>query len=73
MCIKAISELIKPRTVFDKILLAKEYKIKKWLRDGYLQLSQETDLKLADNICNSELDLKTIVRLLYLRERKYTI
>jgi len=71
-CIEALSELIKSRTSFDNILLAKQYKVKKWLRDGYVQLLRQTKaLELGDDICTSEIDMITIVRLLYIRERKH--
>jgi hypothetical protein len=43
-CIEALSGLIKSRTAIDNILLAKKYKVKKWLRDGYIQLLQQKEL-----------------------------
>jgi len=70
-CIEALSELIKSITVIDKILLAKKYKVKKWLRDGYIQLLQSRELELGDDICTSEIDVITIGRLLYIRERRH--
>ena len=70
-CIEALSEHIKSRTVIDKILLAKKYKIKKWLRDGYIQLLQSEELELGDDIRTSEIDMTTISRLLYIRERRH--
>jgi len=70
-CIEALSELIKSRTVIDKILLAKKYKVKKWLRDGYIQLLQSRELELGNDICTSEIDVITIGRLLYIRERRH--
>jgi len=70
-CIKALSELIKSRNVFDNILLAKKYKVKKWLRDGYIKLFREKDLelKLDDDI--SKMDLVTIVKILHIRESRH--
>ena len=70
-CIEALSELIKSRTVIDKILLAKKYKVKKWLRDGYIQLLQSRELEFGNDICTSEIDVITIGRLLYIRERRH--
>jgi len=74
-CIEALSELIKSRTAIDNILLAKKYKVKKWLRDGYIRLLQQKELepKFINDICTSEIDLPmiTIVRLLYIREKRH--
>jgi len=72
-CIEALSEHIKSRTVIDNILLAKKFKVKKWLRDGYIQLLQSKDmeLELGENICTSEMDVMTLARLLYIRERRH--
>ncbi|KAF8802639.1 hypothetical protein BYT27DRAFT_7172701 [Phlegmacium glaucopus] len=70
-CIEALSELIKSRPAFDNILLARKYKVEKWLRDGYVQLLQQGVLDLGGDICNSKLDLVTIAKLLYIRERKH--
>lgn len=70
-CIEALSELIKSRTVIDKILLAKRYKVKKWLRDGYIQFLQSRELELGHDICTSEIDVITIARLFYIRERRH--
>lgn len=71
-CIEALSELIKSETAFDNILLARKYKVKRWLRDGYLRLLQQKgELELGDDICSSKLDLITIARLLYIREKKH--
>ena len=56
----------------DNILLAKKYKVRKWLLDGYVQLLQQKEaLEFGDDICNSEIDLITIARLLYIREKKH--
>lgn len=72
-CIEALSVLIKSRIVFDNILLARKYKVKKWLRDAYVQLLQQKEaLEFGDDVCTSEtLDLITIARLLYIREKKH--
>lgn len=71
-CIEALSELIKSETAFDNILLARKYKVKRWLREGYLRLLQQKgELELGDDVCSSKLDLITIARLLYIREKKH--
>ena len=71
-CIEALSGLIKSRTVFENILLAKKYKVKKWLRDGYVQLLQQKEaLEFGNDIRDSEMDLITIARLLDIREKKH--
>lgn len=71
-CIEALSEHIKSGSVFDNIVLAKKYKVEKWLRDGYIQLLQQKQaLELGEDICTSELDVITIARLLYIRERRH--
>jgi len=71
-CIEALSGLIKSRPVFENILLAKKYKVKKWLRDGYVQLLQQREaLEFGNDICDSEMDLITIARLLDIREKKH--
>jgi hypothetical protein len=72
-CIEALSVLIKTRIVFDNILLARKYKVKRWLRDAYVQLLQQKEaLEFGDDVCTSEtLDLTTIVKLLYIREKKH--
>jgi len=70
-CIEALSELIKSRTAIDKIVLGKKYNVKKWLRDGYVQLLKSKELELGDDICTSEIDMMTLARLLYIRERKH--
>jgi len=42
------------------------------LRDGYVRILQQKEaLDLGDDICNSGLDLITIARLLYIREKKH--
>ena len=72
MCIEALSKLIESRSTFDKILLARKYKVKKWLRDAYFQLlQQKKPLELGDDICTSQIDVITVARLLYIRERKH--
>ena len=71
-CIENLFELNKSRTAIDKILLAKKYKVKKWLRHGYVQLLKSKELELGDGVCTSEIDMTTLARLLYyIRERKH--
>ena len=41
------------------------------MRDGYVQFLQVGELELGDDIWTSEIDMITIARLLYLRERKH--
>ena len=41
------------------------------MRDGYIQLLQSRELELGDDICTSEIDMITIARLLYIRERRH--
>ena len=58
---------------FDKILLARKYKVKNWLRDAYAQLLQQTEaLELGDDICTSQIDLITIAKLLYIRDKNHS-
>ena len=71
-CIEALSKLIESRSNFEKILLARKYKVKKWLRDAYAQLLQQKKaLEFGDDIRTSQIDLITVARLLYLRERRH--
>lgn len=70
-CIRALSALIESRPVIDIVLLAKKYKVKEWLRAGYIKLLQSKELELGDDICTSEIDVITIARLLYIRERRH--
>jgi len=72
-CIEALSELIKSRNIFDSILLAKKYKVKKWLRYGYFRLydEKELELKLGDNSDIPETDLVNIVKILHIQERRH--
>ena len=70
-CIETLFELIKSITTIDKIL-AKKYKVKKWLRHGYVQLLKSKELELGDSVFASEIDMTALARLLYyIRERKH--
>ena len=71
-CIEALSKLIESRSTFDKILLARKYKVKKWLRGAYFQLlQQDEELEFGDDIRTSQIDVITIARLLYMREKRH--
>jgi len=43
-----LSELIKEKTVMERIALAREYRVAKWLRDAYLELVQQNPLNLEE-------------------------
>jgi len=44
--ITELSDLIKQKTVMERIALAREYRVAEWLRDAYLELIQKTPLDL---------------------------
>jgi len=46
--ITQLSELITQKSVLERISLAREYRVAKWLRDAYLELVQERPLKFEE-------------------------
>ncbi|KAF8959810.1 hypothetical protein BDZ97DRAFT_1666706 [Flammula alnicola] len=68
--VRALTVLIRPgnRTVTDNILLAKKYKVKNWLIQGYTSLIQQPKPLNLDQLCASMIDTLTIARLLSIRE-----
>ncbi|KAF8802638.1 hypothetical protein BYT27DRAFT_7341295 [Phlegmacium glaucopus] len=58
-----LSKLINSRNAVENILLAKKYRVKQWLRDGYLKLLQQTEPLNIDELRASNVDLLTIARL----------
>jgi len=62
--VEALSTFITSRNVVENILLAKKYRVKQWLQDGYLQLIQKREPGLdIDKLRSSKVDLLTIARL----------
>ena len=62
---KALSTIIESRDIVENILLAKKYRVKQWLRDGYLKLMQQPEPGRLDidKLRSSNVDLLTIARL----------
>jgi len=46
--ITKLSDLIKLKTVFERIALAREYRVVEWLRDAYLELTQKEPLDFEE-------------------------
>ncbi|KAF8800853.1 hypothetical protein BYT27DRAFT_7216720 [Phlegmacium glaucopus] len=46
--ITRLSDLIKQKTLLERISLAREYRVPQWLRDGYLELSQKRPLEFDE-------------------------
>jgi len=46
--ITQLSDLIEPKTVIERIALAREYRVVEWLRDAYLELTQKTPLDFEE-------------------------
>ncbi|KAF8812868.1 hypothetical protein BYT27DRAFT_7251456 [Phlegmacium glaucopus] len=46
--ITRLSDLIKQKTLLERISLAREYRVAKWLRDGYLELSRKMPLEFDE-------------------------
>ena len=65
--VRALSDLITSRDVVDNILLAKKYRVKPWLRDGYLKLIKQTEPPKIDRL-SLNLDLLTIARICFIRD-----
>lgn len=71
---KAIMELSQSHgSILDKIALAFEYKVAKWLMEGYVEL-----VKQENHLSDSETEVKVlgyagIVRLFQLREESYRV
>jgi hypothetical protein len=63
-----LSDLIKSRDVVENILLAKKYRVKQWLRDGYMNLILQTEPVKIDELHSSNVDLLTIARICSIRE-----
>jgi hypothetical protein len=62
-----LSDLIKSRDVVENILLAKKYRVKEWLRDGYMNLILQTrPVKIG--VLLSLNDLLTIARICFIRD-----
>jgi len=59
--ITRLSELVKQKTVLERISLAREYRVAEWLRDGYLELSRKWPLNFEElrpaEPCSNPLDL----------------
>ena len=55
--ISNLSDLINQKTAMERILLAKEYRVAEWLRDAYLELTQER-LWAREPYSNWETDAK---------------
>lgn len=51
---------MKSRHAVENILLAKEYRVKRWLRDGYLKLVNTDNLSIQDLRRPFQLDWETI-------------
>lgn len=54
---------MRSRNVVENILLAKQYRVKHWLRDGYLKLVSTENLTIQDLRTPLQLDWETIARL----------
>ncbi|KAH9485726.1 hypothetical protein JR316_0002641 [Psilocybe cubensis] len=57
-----LSPILTERPTVEQILLAKEYDVKSWLRDGYLTLIRKSDLSIQQLCDPFQLDWKTIAR-----------
>ena len=64
-----MSDLITSRDVVENILLAKKYRVRQWLQDGYLKLIKQTDLVKIDDLHSSNVDLLMIARIYSTREK----
>ena len=67
--VQALSNLITSRDVVENILLAKKYRVKQWLWDGYLKLIQQTNPVEINELHSSNVDLLTIARICSVREK----
>jgi len=59
----ALSTLITSRDIVENVVLAKKYRVKKWLLDGYLKLLKQPQPLNIDQLRSSHVDLLTIARL----------
>jgi hypothetical protein len=62
-----LSDLIRSRDVVENIQLAKKYRVKQWLRDGYMNLILQTGPVKIDVLLSLN-DLLTIARICFIRE-----
>jgi hypothetical protein len=72
--VRALSNIIVSRDVVvlrdivELILLAKKYRVKQWLQDGYFKLIQQPGPLKIDELLSLNLDLVTIARIYSIRE-----
>ncbi|KAF8959923.1 hypothetical protein BDZ97DRAFT_1364998 [Flammula alnicola] len=72
--ISQLSRILEGRNVIEKIMLAKKYRVKRWLRDGYIKLAKQDDLTIEGLRCPGlELDWETISRIFALQQKERSI
>jgi hypothetical protein len=62
--IKALEPWIKEQNAKEVVLLAKKYRVQKWLRDGYTRILQQPSLTATELGATPSLDWETISKLL---------
>ncbi|PPR06868.1 hypothetical protein CVT26_003992 [Gymnopilus dilepis] len=71
--IASLAFLIKEKSVYERIALAREYRIRSWLQEAYVELVERGSLT-PDEMRKGQfaLDWETIARLMHIREVTYT-
>ncbi|KAF8959924.1 hypothetical protein BDZ97DRAFT_1365091 [Flammula alnicola] len=66
--IAGLSPFLTDRGGVEVILLARKYKVKEWLIQGYMHIAQQTDALDIDKLGAATLDHATIIRLFLVRD-----